>query len=110
MDSHRGWRRRANELSETTKLFTLFGTYIREYYGSRYYGKATNLARQLTAAYDAVLASHDLLLLPTTPMKAQPCLRRRHHAKKSWSGRWRWSPTPPLSTSRTIRRWRSRAG
>ena len=72
MDFHRGWRRRANELSETTKLFTLFGTYIREYYGSRYYGKATNLARQLTAAYDAALASHDLLLLPTTPMKAQP--------------------------------------
>src|SRR5881296_528242 len=37
MDFHRGWRQRANELSETTKLFTLFGTYIREYYGSRYY-------------------------------------------------------------------------
>jgi amidase len=36
MDFHRGWRRRANELSETTKLFTLFGTYIRKYYGSRY--------------------------------------------------------------------------
>jgi len=31
-----------------------------------------NLSRQLTAAYDAVLASHDLLLMPTTPMKAQP--------------------------------------
>jgi amidase len=72
MDFHRGWRHRANELSETTKLFTLLGTYIREYYGSRYYGKAMNLARQLTAAYDAVLASHDLLLMPTTPMKAQP--------------------------------------
>jgi amidase len=72
MDFHRGWRHRANELSETTKLFTLFGTYIREHYGSRYYGKAMNLARKLTAAYDAVLASHDLLLMPTTPMKAQP--------------------------------------
>jgi amidase len=31
-----------------------------------------NVARELTAAYDAVLASHDLLLMPTTPMKAQP--------------------------------------
>jgi amidase len=72
MDFHRGWRRRANELSETTKLFTLFGTYVREQYGSRYYGKAMNLSRRLTAAYDAVLADHDLLLLPTTPMKAQP--------------------------------------
>jgi amidase len=50
MDFHRGWRHRANELSETTKLFTLFGTYIREYYGSRYYGKAMNICRRLTAA------------------------------------------------------------
>ncbi|HUE39966.1 MAG TPA: amidase [Candidatus Binatia bacterium] len=72
MDFHRGWRERADEMSETTKLFTLFGTYVRERYGSRYYGKAMNLSRQLTAAYDAVLASHDLLLMPTTPMKAQP--------------------------------------
>jgi amidase len=72
MDFHHGWRYRANELSETTKLFTLFGSYIREYYGSRYYGKAINIARQLRAAYDAVLAEHDLLLMPTTPMKAQP--------------------------------------
>jgi len=72
MDFHRGWRRRANELSETTKLFTLFGTYIRKYYGSRYYGKAMNLSRCLIAAYDTILAMHDLLLMPTTPMKAQP--------------------------------------
>jgi amidase len=72
MDRQREWRHRANELSETVKLFTLFGTYIRESYGSRYYGKAINLARQLIAAYDSVLATYDLLLMPTTPMKAQP--------------------------------------
>src|SRR5262250_669932 len=71
MDFHRGWRQRANELSETTKLFLLLGSYVREHYGSRYYGKSMNVARDLTAAYDAVLASHDLLLMPTTPMKAQ---------------------------------------
>jgi len=70
MDRHRGWRERADELSETTKLFTLLGTYIRKQYGSRYYGKATNVTRQLTAAYDAVLSDYDLLLMPTTPMKA----------------------------------------
>ena len=72
MDFHRGWRHRANELSETTKLFTLLGTYIHKHHGSRYYGKAMNITRQLTAAYDAVLAQHDLLLMPTTVMKAQP--------------------------------------
>src|SRR5438094_43871 len=72
MDFHRGWRRRANELSETTKLFTLLGTYIHEHHGHRYYGKAMNITRRLTAAYDAVLAQCDLLVMPTTPMKAQP--------------------------------------
>ena len=41
-------------------------------YGGRYYAKAINMARQLRAAYDAVLAEHDLLLMPTTPMKATP--------------------------------------
>ncbi len=72
MDFHRNWRTRANEMSETTKLFTMFGTYIRKYYGSRYYGKAMNVTRLLTAAYDAVLEEHDLLMMPTTPVKSQP--------------------------------------
>lgn len=72
MDVHRGWRHRANELSETTKLFLMFGTYIHGQHGSRYYGKAMNIARRLTAAYDRVLRDHELLLMPTTPMKATP--------------------------------------
>ena len=72
MDKHRGWRQRADEMSETTKLFTMFGTYINRQHGSRYYGKAMNLTRLLTAAYDAVLADYDLLLMPTTPIKATP--------------------------------------
>ena len=72
MDFHRNWRSRANELSETTKLLTMFGTYIRNYYGSRYYGKAMNLTRMLTAAYDKVLDSYDLLAMPTTVVKSQP--------------------------------------
>jgi amidase len=70
MDFHRNWRTRANELSETTKAFTLLGTYIRRHYGSRYYGKAMNIVRRLTAAYDAALTQYDLLLMPTTPIKA----------------------------------------
>jgi amidase len=72
MDRQRGWRQRANEMSETTKLFTMLGTYINEQHGSRYYGKAMNITRRLTAAYDAALTDCDLLLMPTTPMKAQP--------------------------------------
>ena len=56
----------------TTKLFTMLGTYIHKYHGSRYYGKAMNITRRLTAAYDAALATNDLLLMPTTPIKATP--------------------------------------
>src|SRR5215208_5973138 len=70
MDFPRNWRSRGNEMSETTKLFTLLGTYIRKYHGSRYYGKAMNITRLLTAAYDQALAQYDLLLMPTTPIKA----------------------------------------
>lgn len=72
MDVHRGWRQRANELSETTKLFMLLGTYVAKHHGSHYYGKAMNITRRLVAAYDSVLAAHDLLLLPTLPLKATP--------------------------------------
>jgi len=72
MDFHRGWRRRANDLSETTKLFLMIGTYINNIYGPRYYGKAMNITRRLTAAYDRTLQQYDLLLMPTTPMKATP--------------------------------------
>src|SRR6185312_15656503 len=72
MDFHRNWRNRANEMSETTKVFTLLGTYIRRQHGSRYYGKAMNIARRLSAAYDEALAQYDLLLMPTTPIKATP--------------------------------------
>ena len=67
----RNWRNRANELPETMKLCLMFGTYIRKYYGSRYYGKAINLCRLLRAAYDKVLNDYDLLAMPTT-IKAQP--------------------------------------
>jgi amidase len=72
MDFHRGWRQRANDMSETTKLFTMLGTYINKHYGSRYYGKAMNVTRLLTAAYDKVLEEYDLLVMPTTPVKSQP--------------------------------------
>ena len=70
MDFHRNWRQRADEMSETTKLFLMLGTHMRNQYGSRYYGKAVNIVRRLTAAYDEALSRHDLLLMPTTPMKA----------------------------------------
>ena len=72
MDVNRGWRQRANELKTPGKLFLMLGAYIKKYYGCRHYGKAMNISRVLRAAYDAVLAQYNLLLMPTTPIKATP--------------------------------------
>jgi len=87
MDFHRSWRTRANELSETTKLFTLLGTYIKKQHGSRYYGKAMNICRLLTSAYDGMLAKFDLLMMPTTPIKAsklpEPGATREEYVEKA---------------------------
>ncbi|MEM7251801.1 MAG: amidase [Pseudomonadota bacterium] len=72
MDFHHRWRERADQLSETTKLMTMLGTYIRKQYGLRYYGKGVNLSRRLATAYDKVLSECDLLLMPTLPLKSTP--------------------------------------
>ena len=72
IDKLHGWQLRANELSETTKYITTLGVYIKKYFGTRYYGKAMNVTRRLTAAYDGVLKGYDLLLMPTLPMKPTP--------------------------------------
>jgi amidase len=68
----RGRITRADDLSETVKLTMITGRYMHERYHGRYYAKAQNLSRKLRDAYDAALSSHDLLVLPTLPMKATP--------------------------------------
>ena len=68
----RGRLTRANDLSETVKLVMLLGRYMQDHYHGRYYAKAQNLARSLTAAYDAALRNCDLLVMPTLPLKATP--------------------------------------
>ncbi len=59
-------------LPANVKLFTLLGSYAEETLGHTYYGKAVNRVRTLRAAYDAALRDVDVLLMPTTPQKAQP--------------------------------------
>ena len=70
IDFHSHWRMRADELSDTLKNTMLLGHYMVKHHRGHYYGKAQNLVRRLRAAYDAVLASYDLLLMPTLPMTA----------------------------------------
>ncbi len=72
MDKAMGWRQRADDLADTIKIASIFSRYTVDRYGGRYYGKAQNIRRRLRAAYDATLTAHDLLLMPTTPMKATP--------------------------------------
>jgi amidase len=72
LDAHARWRQRADELSDTLKISMLLGHYFTKHYGGHFYAKAQNLSRKLRAAYDAALATHDLLLMPTLPIKATP--------------------------------------
>ena len=70
MAAHAGWRARADELSESLKLSMLVGEFMSRQSGGRWYAKAQNVRRRIRAAYDAALAEHDLLLMPTLPLKA----------------------------------------
>jgi amidase len=72
MDRAMGWRSRADDLADTIKIASILSKYTLDRYGGHYYGKAQNIRRRLRAAYDRALAAHDLLLLPTAPMKATP--------------------------------------
>jgi amidase len=73
MDAYaRGWRSRPNDMAETVKTVLLFGEYARRFYHGRYYAKAQNLRRELRNAYDCVLQTYDLMLMPTIPFRATP--------------------------------------
>jgi amidase len=70
LDHHRGWRDRADDLPETVKTFAVVTEVMRRRYGWRYYAKAQAHMRRLRAAFDAVFAETDVLVMPTTPTKA----------------------------------------
>ena len=72
LDAHARWHERADELSDTLKLGILMGHYMSSRHRGRFYGKAQNLNRLLTAAYDDALARFDVLLMPSTPMATHP--------------------------------------
>jgi amidase len=86
LDAHARWHDRADELSETLKLGILTGHYMSSRHQGRFYGKAQNLNRLLTAAYTEALGAVDLLLMPTTPMAATP-LPGPHASREEIVGR-----------------------
>jgi amidase len=72
LDHHANWRQRADELSDSLKISMMVGQYFLKHHRGHFYAKAQNLSRKLRLAYDQMLGAYDLLLMPTTPMVAQP--------------------------------------
>ncbi len=63
---------RAADLPDMAKTVMLFAHVMRARYGNYYSAKAQNLLRPIRAAYDKALKNCDLLIMPTTVMKAHP--------------------------------------
>lgn len=66
----KGYATRLDDASETVKLVLLLGEYMHRQTCGVYHAKAQNLRWRLRAAYDAVLAEHDLMVMPTIPFTA----------------------------------------
>jgi amidase len=66
----RGHIARADNFFETLKVTALLGQYMQRIYHGEYYAKAQNLSYTLSKAYDDALQRVDLLVMPTTPLKA----------------------------------------
>jgi amidase len=96
IDAAMRWREHADEFADTLKIACIFGKYTLDRYGSRYYAKAQNLRRRLRAAYDEALRTHDLLLMPTTAMKATPIPGKnappQEVTRRSWEATRNTSP------------------
>lgn len=70
LEFQKTWREKVNELPETIKLMLITCEFMKRNHGYHYVARGNNLVRWLRAAYDRALAEVDLLLMPTTPMKA----------------------------------------
>lgn len=70
--SAHGWRSDADAFTPSLKACALEGELLRTAGGGLHHAAGQNARRPLGNAYDAVLRDVDLLLLPTTPMAAQP--------------------------------------
>ncbi len=65
------WKKHITTMPENALMLMLLGKHLEQYQG-KYYGKAKNMVRRLTAAYDKALTQYDLLLMPTTIGKSRP--------------------------------------
>jgi amidase len=66
------WRADPSKFSETVKLVAMAGRHALGTSFGRHYAMARNLETRLATAYDTALASYDVLVMPTMPMRATP--------------------------------------
>ncbi|MBD9541391.1 amidase [Ensifer sp. ENS04] len=81
------------DFSPTTKVGVILAAYMKQQYHGVFYGRAQNLSRRLTSAYDQVLSKYDLVVMPTTPQTAHevlpsPEVDRRAHISQALNMLW----------------------
>jgi amidase len=60
-------RAQGGDFPPSYKYNLIVGAYTSQRYHSKYYAEAMNLRREVTEAYDEILAEYDVLATPTTP-------------------------------------------
>ena len=85
LDAHSDWRDAGRRTVRLAQDLDAERRVSLNKYRGHFYAKAQNLARQLSAAYDAALAEYDLLLMPTLPMRATKLPDRPTRAARSCS-------------------------
>jgi len=60
-------RAQGGDLPPSVKVTLLLGAYVSDQYHSKYYAEGMNLVTELTDIYDDILATYDLLAMPTSP-------------------------------------------
>jgi len=81
------------DFSPTAKVGVILAAYMKQQYHGVFYGRAQNLSRQLTRAYDNVLSKYDLVVMPTTPQTAHevppmPEINRGTHISQALNMLW----------------------
>lgn len=65
-----GVQQNGNNMPLQAKFNLMLGTYMRQEYHGKFYAQAQNMRAALRSGYDRLLETVDILLMPTTPMKA----------------------------------------
>jgi amidase len=70
LEAQKSWRTRPNQLAETIKVMLVVCEFLKREHGYHYLARGTNQIRRMRTAYDEAFGQVDLLVMPTTPMKA----------------------------------------